>query len=110
LIIFLDAMREHNSYQHHQLSADMVLKLYSLNTAAVHFKYELPLYIATLHSSKTMHKLDLAIAVAAGIGMNNAFAYWAQIAIQQPLEADGFAGRVVELGAVRCARTRLQSN
>jgi hypothetical protein len=103
-------MREHNSYKHHQLSADIASKLYSLNTAAVHFKYELPLYIATLHSSKTMSKLDLAIAVVAGIGMNNAFAYRALIAIQQPLEADGFAGRVVELGAVGCARTRLQCN
>jgi hypothetical protein len=110
LFIFLNAMREHNSYKHHQLSADMASRLYSLNTAAVHFKYELPLYIATLHSSETMHKLALAIAVAAGIGMNNAFAYRAQIAIQPQLEADGFAGRVVELGAVRCARTRLQCN
>jgi hypothetical protein len=59
----------------------MASKLYSLNTAAVHLKYELPLYIAILHSSKTMHKLALAIAVAAGIGMNNAFAYRALIAI-----------------------------
>jgi hypothetical protein len=59
----------------------MTSKLYSLNTAAVHFKYELPLYIATLYSSKTMHKLALAIAVAAGIGMNNAFAYRSLIAI-----------------------------
>jgi hypothetical protein len=103
-------MRERNSYKRHQLSADMASKHYSLNTAAVHLKYELPLYIAPLHSSKTMHKLALAIAVAACIGMINAFAYRAQIAIQPQLEADGFAGRVVELGAVRCARTRLQCN
>jgi hypothetical protein len=45
-----------------------VLKLYSINTAAVHLKYELPLYIATLHSSNTMKKLELAIAIAAGFG------------------------------------------
>jgi hypothetical protein len=44
-------------------------------------KYELQLYIAILFSSKTMHKLALAIAVAAGIGMNNTFAYRALIAI-----------------------------
>jgi hypothetical protein len=67
LFIFLEAMREDNSYKHHQLSADIASKLYSLNTAAVHLKYELPLYIATLYSSKTMHKLALAIAVAAAL-------------------------------------------
>jgi hypothetical protein len=69
-------MREHNSYKHHKLSAEITLKLYPLNTAAIHTKYELPLYIAILHSSKTMHKLTLAIAVAAGIGMYKIFAYW----------------------------------
>jgi hypothetical protein len=74
-------MREHNSYKHHQLSDDTASELCLLNTAAVHLKYELPLYIATLHSSKTIHKLDMAIAVAAGIGMNNTFAYGALIAI-----------------------------
>jgi hypothetical protein len=69
LFIFLDALRERNSYKHHQLSADTASKLYLLNTAAVHTKYELPLYIAALHSSKIMHKLALAMAVAVGIGM-----------------------------------------
>jgi hypothetical protein len=69
-------MREYDSYKHHKLSAFIASKSYPLNTAAVHTKYELPLYIALLHFSKIMHKLALAIAVAAGIGMYKTFAYW----------------------------------
>ncbi len=41
-----------------------------------------------------MNKLDLAIAIAADIGMNKTFAYRALIAIEQ-LDAEGFAGRAV---------------
>jgi hypothetical protein len=48
----------------------IALELCSVNTAAVHLKYELPLYIAALYYPKTINKLDLAIAVAADIGMN----------------------------------------
>jgi hypothetical protein len=42
-----------------------------------------------------MNKLDLAIAIAADIGMNKTFTYRALIAIQQQLDAEGFAGRAV---------------
>jgi hypothetical protein len=52
------------------LRTEIALKLYSVNTAAVHIKYEMLLYIAILHSSKIMNKLELAIAIAADIGMN----------------------------------------
>jgi hypothetical protein len=74
-------MRKHNSHKHRELSAEITLKFYPLNTAAFHTKYEMPLYIASLHSCKIMHKLALAMAVAVGIGMNNTFAYRALIAI-----------------------------
>jgi hypothetical protein len=50
------------------LRTEIALKLYPVNTAAVHLKYELPLYIAALHRSKTMNKFDLAIAMASNIG------------------------------------------
>jgi hypothetical protein len=50
------------------LPTETALKLYPVNTAAVHFKYELPLYIAALYRPKTINKLDLAIAMAAKIG------------------------------------------
>jgi nucleoid DNA-binding protein len=42
-----------------------------------------------------MNKLELAIAIAADIGMNKTFTYRALIAIQQQLDAEGFAGRAV---------------
>jgi nucleoid DNA-binding protein len=42
-----------------------------------------------------MNKLQLAIAIAADIGMNKTFTYRALIAIQQQLDAQGFAGRAV---------------
>jgi nucleoid DNA-binding protein len=42
-----------------------------------------------------MNKLDLAIAIAADIGMNKTFTYRGLIAIQQQLDAEGFAGRAV---------------
>jgi hypothetical protein len=42
-----------------------------------------------------MNKLELAVAIAADIGMNKTFIYRALIAIQQQLDADGFAGRKV---------------
>jgi hypothetical protein len=50
------------------LPTETALKLYPVNTGAVHLKYELPLYIAALYRPKTMNKLDLAIAMAANIG------------------------------------------
>jgi hypothetical protein len=42
-----------------------------------------------------MNKLELAIAIAADIGMNKTFTYKALIALQQQLDAHGFAGRAV---------------
>jgi hypothetical protein len=50
------------------LRTEIALKFHSINTAAVHLKYELQLYIAALNFSKTMKKLELAIAIAAGFG------------------------------------------
>jgi hypothetical protein len=52
------------------LRTGIALKLYPVKTAAVYLEYELPLYIAILYSLKTMNELDLAIAIAADIGMN----------------------------------------
>ncbi len=74
-------------------STEFGLKLYSIKAAIVHLEYELPLYIAILYFPKTMNKLDLAIAIAADIGMNKTFAYRALIGIEQWFDADGFAGR-----------------
>jgi hypothetical protein len=51
------------------LRTEIALKLYPVNTAAVHLKYELPLFIAALDFPKTMKKFELAIAIAAGFGM-----------------------------------------
>ncbi len=70
---------------------EIALKLYPIKAAAIHLEYELPLYIATLNPPKTMNKLDLAIAIAADIGMNKTFAYRALIAIEQQSDAEGFA-------------------
>jgi nucleoid DNA-binding protein len=42
-----------------------------------------------------MNKLQLAIAIAADCGVNKTYAYRALIAIEQQLDADGFAGRAV---------------
>ncbi len=77
------------------MGTEIALKLSSVKAAALHLKYEIPLYIATLYSLQTMNKLDLAIAIAADIGMNKTFTYRALIAMQQQLDAEGFAGRAV---------------
>jgi hypothetical protein len=50
------------------LHTEIALKLYPVNTAAVHLKYELPLYIAALYRPKIINKFDLAVAMAANIG------------------------------------------
>jgi hypothetical protein len=77
------------------LRANITLKFYPVNTATSHLIYKLPLYITTPHFSKTMNKLDLTIAFAADIGMNKTFIYRVLIAVQQQLDAEGFAGRAV---------------
>jgi hypothetical protein len=53
---------------------DVAIKLCSIKTAATHFEYEIPLYIAILYFPKTINKLGLAIAIAADIGMNKTLA------------------------------------
>jgi hypothetical protein len=80
------------------LGTDVALKLYPIKAAVAHLEHELRLYIAILYSSKIMNKLDLAIAIAADIGMNRTFAYRALIAIQQQLDADGFAVQLKRFG------------